>query len=39
MDRHHHSDREYNSGPDVTEMGRHSHDELHHIGQLGGANN
>lgn len=33
MDRHHHSDREYNPGPDIREMGKHHHDELHHVGE------
>jgi len=33
VDRHHHSDRDYNPGPDIGEMGKHSHDELHHIGE------
>jgi hypothetical protein len=35
FDRHHHSDREYNQGPDIKEMGSHGHDELHHRGQYG----
>jgi hypothetical protein len=33
MDKHHHSDKEYNEGLDIGQMGKHSHDELHHIGQ------
>ncbi|KDR10418.1 glycoprotein-N-acetylgalactosamine 3-beta-galactosyltransferase 1 isoform X3 [Zootermopsis nevadensis] len=33
MDRHHHSDKEYNQVPDVREMGSHGHDELHHRGE------
>ncbi|XP_069676451.1 glycoprotein-N-acetylgalactosamine 3-beta-galactosyltransferase 1-like isoform X3 [Periplaneta americana] len=33
MDRHHHSDKEYNQGPDISEMGGHGRDEQHHRGE------
>lgn len=33
MDWHNHIDREDDLGPDTGGMGRHSPDELHHIGQ------